>query len=269
MKHFSNMIIPAIASLLVLAACSKDKATTPSGSNNLAPLSIEFDNIVGGQNLQLNTGIYKNAKGEPFSVSLLQYFVSNISVKKADGAEYVVPQDSSYFMIRESDPATRFARVKVPEGEYTSVTFTLGVDSLRHTMDLARRKGVLDPAGGMEDGMYWGWTMGYIFLKLEGTSAAAPVDGTGQRKYRYHIGGYGSPNFNNIKTITIDLRAGGVAKVRQGREANIHLMADISKAFTGAYDLSIAEWPMIMLNDISIKMANNYAAMFRHDHTEN
>lgn len=269
MKRITTFSTFALLTMLSFASCKKDNDTIPPASDELVPLSVEFDNIVGGQNLQLNTGSYKNAAGEFFSVNTLQYFISNISLKKADGTIYTVPQDSSYFLIRESDPATRFAKVKVPEGEYTSLTFMLGVDSLRHTMDLSQRKGVLDPAGGMEDGMYWGWTMGYIFFKLEGTSPSAPVDPAGIRKFRYHIGGYGSPSFNNIKTITIDLNAGGIAKARKGREANIHLMADVSKFFTGTETISIEQWPMVMLHEYSIRMANNYALMFRHDHTEN
>jgi len=264
--------IQTLLLLLALQSCKKDSNNTSFNEGTKATLSIEFDNIVGGQNLQLNTGSYTNASGETFSVSLLQYFISNISVKKADGTVYTVPQDSSYFLIKESDPTTRFAKVKVPEGEYTSLTFTLGVDSLRSTKDISERKGVLDPSGGMEDGMYWGWNSGYIFFKMEGISQQAPVDPTGQNKFRYHIGGFGgysAPTINNIKSFTVDLNAGGVAKVRSGRESNVHLMADISKVFNGSTSVSIAANPTVMFSAYSVHIANNFSGMFRHDHTEN
>src|SRR5690606_12105557 len=99
-----------------------------------------------------------------------------------------------------------------------------------------RRTGVLDPAGGMDDGMYWGWNSGYIFLKLEGTSDMAPVDPSGHRKYRFHIGGFGgysAPTINNIKTITADLTASGIVQARAGKTANIHYLVDLMKAFNG------------------------------------
>jgi hypothetical protein len=265
MKNNAMLIIALTAIILSVQACKKETYN----KENKATLSIEFDNIVGGQNLQLNTGSYTNSSGETFSVSLLQYFISNIQVKRTDGTVYTIPQDSSYFLIKESDAATRFAKVQVPEGEYAELSFVLGVDSLRSTMDLGKRTGVLDPSGGMEDGMYWGWNSGYIFFKMEGISPQAPLDPTSQNKFRYHIGGFGgysAPTINNIKTITVNLNEGGIAKVRSGRESNVHLMVDVSKMFNG---VSIAANPTVMFSAFSVNVANNFAGMFRHDHTEN
>lgn len=265
-----NLILPAISLFLFASACKKEKVT-PTG-NEKAPLSVEFDNIVGGTNLFLNSYEYTNAAGENFNVSLLQYYVSNFKFYKADGTEYIVPQDSSYFLIKESDAESRFARFNVPEGDYTKLVFTLGVDSLRSTMDIDRRTGVLDPSGGMDDGMYWGWNSGYIFFKFEGISASAPIDGSGQHKFRYHIGGFGgysAPTINNIKEITMDLTAAGEARVRKDRNSNIHLMVDIGKALSGTNTISIAANPTVMFSEFSTKIADNFTAMFTHDHTEN
>ncbi len=262
----------AIAGLVFFASCKKEGKEPEFNRNDLAPLSIEFDNIVGGTNLYLNSTTYTNAAGEDYAISLLQYYVSNIKVYKADGTEYVVPQDCSYFLIKEGDVASGSALVNVPEGDYSRLVFTLGVDSLRSTMDVDRRTGVLDPASGMDEGMYWGWNSGYIFFKMEGLSAAAPVDGSGQNKFRYHIGGFGgysAPTINNIKEISIDLSQAGVAKVRKERKSNIHLMADIAKVMNGPTILSIAANPTVMFSEFSANIAANYATMFSHDHTEN
>lgn len=271
MKQFLTRICIVACVSAALAACEKT-IQEPADNTAKAALSLEFDNIVGGYNLQLHTGVYKNAAGEDFTIDLLQYYISNVKLTKADGSEYVVPQDSSYFLLKEGSDAERFANMNVPEGDYTAVSFLVGVDSLRSTMGIDKRTGVLDPAGGMEDGMYWGWNPGYIFVKMEGTSPSAPIDPTGQHKYRYHIGGFGGydvKNINNIKTISIDLTAGGVAKVRTGRKANIHLMVDIDKIFSGQTNVSLATHPSVMFSDFSVQVANNYQHMFRHDHTEN
>ncbi len=255
--------------IFVLASCKKEESPN---SNELATLSVEFDNIVGGQNLHLNTGSYKNAKEETFSITNLQYFISNISITKADGTRHVVPQDSSYFLINEADPGSRFAKVNVPVGDYSKLEFILGVDSLRSTKDVSERKGVLDPGNGSHDGMYWGWNSGYIFFKMEGLSPEAPLDPSGQNKFRYHIGGFGgynAPTINNIKNIVVDLNAGGIAKVRTGRQANIHLMVDVQQVFNGTTQVSIADNPTVMFSAFSVNIANNFEGMFRHDHTEN
>ncbi|NCT74326.1 MAG: hypothetical protein GXC78_07350 [Chitinophagaceae bacterium] len=257
---------------MIFSTCKKEKLPVPGTQVEMTNMSVEFDNIVGGQNLILNAVNYTNAAGEQFNVSLLQYYISNIKLRKADGSYYTVNQDSSYFLIKESDPATRFARFKAPVGDYNQLTFVLGIDSLRSTMDISKRTGVLDPAGGHDEGMYWGWNSGYIFFKMEGISPAAPVDPTGQRKFRYHIGGFGgysAPTISNIKTITIDLAASGIAQARAGRNANIHLMVDVLKAFNGSTTLSIGANPTVMFSDYSVNIANNYVSMFYHDHTEN
>ncbi len=265
-----------IAISAVVISCSK-KITVPEyNTGKLAPLSLEFDNVAGGQKLQLNTTDYryKNALGEYYNIQVLQYFISNIQVHKADGTTYTVPQDSSYFLINEKEPESCFARVKVPEGDYTKVTFTLGVDSVRSTMDISKRTGVLNPAGGMESGMYWTWNSGYIFLKMEGASPAAPANQTSPHKYYYHIGGYGgyaasAPTINNIKTFTTDLTQRGIAQVRQGRNANIHFFVDVDKIFSGTTKVSLATHNTIMFSEYSVNVANNFREMFTHDHTEN
>lgn len=103
-----------IVLVIGLFSCKKEKP--PQNNEEMTEMTVEFDNIMGGQNLFLNVVSYTNAAGEPFTVSLAQYYISNIKLRKADGTEYVVNQDSSYFLIKESDPATRFARFKVPVG---------------------------------------------------------------------------------------------------------------------------------------------------------
>jgi hypothetical protein len=277
-----NLLYFTTIVMLLLSACSKKQDPTPDfQEDNLAPLSIEFDNIVGGRTLTFNnTAVpYTNAKGEPFTVSMIQYFISNVKVTTNEGKEYVVKQDSSYFLIKGSDRTTRFAKVKVPEGDYSKLTFILGVDSLRSTMPIDRRTGVLDPAtGGSMDngGMYWGWNSGYIFFRLEGNSNLISDDQqgdpTGKKQFKYHIGffgGYDVPTLNNIRSITIDLNNAGIAKVRKDRQSNIHLFVDLMQVFNGKNSFSIKENPNVMFGEFSSKIADNFPQLFTHDHTEN
>jgi len=268
--------------ILMASSCAKKNEPTPAfEEQNLAPFSIEFDNIVGDRTFSINnTGsLYTNAAGEKYSIAMLQYFISNIKVTTADGKNYAVPQDKSYFLINGADKTSRFTKVEVPEGDYTKVTFTLGIDSLRSTMDIAKRTGILDPAaGGGHDGagMYWGWNSGYIFFKYEGNSNVISDDSagdpTGKKQFKYHIGGFGgysAPTINNIKIITVDLTGAGIAKVRKDRHSNVHLFVDIAKVFTGKNAFSIAAHPNVMFSDYSVNIAANLEQMFSHDHTEN
>lgn len=274
--------ITLLAGILLLASCSKNESAAPEfNESKLVQLSVEFDNIVGDRTFTINnTGsLYSNAANEKFSISALQYFISNIEVTTNTGKTYAVKQDSSYFLISGADKSTRFAKVKVPEGDYSKLKFTLGVDSLRSTMPVDKRTGVLDPAyGGGHDlsGMYWGWNSGYIFFKFEGNSdvISNDVNGdpTGKHQFKYHIGGFGgysAPTLNNIRTVTLDLTAGGIAKVRADRPSNIHLLVDLMKVFNGKNKFSIGAHPTVMFSDFSTSISSNLTEMFKHDHTEN
>jgi hypothetical protein len=271
MKIFSKSLLFALAGAIFWGGSKKELAEQVTGKG-LAPLVIRFDNVAGSEDLVLNTKQYTNSSGESFSISQLQYFISNIKIRRTDGKEYSIKQDDSYFLIQENNPATHLLKLKVPAGDYSQLTFVLGVDSLRNTMNISKRTGVLDPASSMDNGMYWSWNSGYIFLKMEGESPAAPADPTGNHKFRYHIGGFGgysAPTINNIKTISLDLTKSGIAKPRNNKKATISVSADILKIFNATTDVSIATHSSVMFSEYSVNIANNYCKMFAHHRTEN
>jgi hypothetical protein len=262
-------IILFIISVTTFLSCEKD--TVSYDESKLSDLKIKVDHVVGNRALQLNTASYTNAVGEAFTISQFMYFVSNIKVTNKNGKVYTVPQDQSYFLVKEHEAATKNFVVKVPEGEYTKLEFMVGVDSLRSTMDITKRTGVLDPANLTgTDKMYWNWNTGYIFWKLEGTSPQAPVDPSGNRNFRFHIGlygGYSTPTINNLRTVSIDLSPVGTAKVITGKTPAIHLVHDVLKGINGSTNISFASNPTIMVTDFSRHLANNYIHAFSHDHT--
>lgn len=264
MKH---TLILLTATVIFLSACKKDDAPKYNGTVKAA-LSVEFDNVVGSSDLQLNTGSYTNAAGENFTVTKLKYYVSNFVLTNINGTVYTIPQDSCYFLIDESDGSTHEPILNVPEGEYKTLSFMIGVDSLRNAADISKRTGVLDPTTSAED-MYWGWNSGYIFFKMEGTSPV--ITGMGNA-FMYHIGGFGgysTPTTNNLRTITLDLTARGAPKVKAGKETNIHLFVDVLKALNGTTNMSFATTAMIHSAAAGIPVADNYVNMIKHDHTEN
>jgi len=259
--------------LLIFTNSCKNEIAPEFDPNQMGAIKLEFDNVVGTRDLELRNGVYRNAAGEEFRVEQLQYFISNIRLKKADGSEYVVPQDSSYFLVQEHKPATQIINLRVPQGDYTGASFVLGVDSLRSTMDISRRQGVLNPSDmSREEGMYWTWNSGYIFLRMEGTSPQIAPDPSGNRRFRYHIGGFGGGfgtppvrTINNIKTINLSFGR-DVAKVRSSSTPQIHIVADVLKVFNGPTQISLAQNPTVMFSPFSVNVANNYARMFEYHH---
>ncbi len=264
--HMKKLLILSAVLIPFLYSCTNDSAEYDDTAK--ADLSVEFDNIVGSSDLQLSTGSYTNAAGDSFNITKLKYYVSNFKLTKTDGTVYTVPQDDCYFLIDEADASTHAPVLHVPEGEYKTLSFVLGVDSLRNASDISQRTGVLDVSAAGAD-MYWSWNSGYIFFRLDGTS---PVIISGGSVFQYHIGGFGgytTPSVNNLRTITLDLSARGTAKVKTGKETNIHLMVDILKALSGSTTMSFASLPMIHSAAAGTPVCNNYVNMFSHDHTEN
>lgn len=258
------IILPTIILALALAGCDDDDVN----SNETGSIRIEFDNRAGEADLAFNTD-YTNSSGETFNISKLNYYISNIRLTKTDGTEFVVLQDSSYFLVMEDDEESQVVTINnVPAGDYNAITFMIGVDSLRSTMDISKRTGALDPAQG-HDGMYWTWNSGYIFFKMEGVSPAAPAEQ--ENKFYYHIGGYGgydSPTLNNIRETTVNMN-GARAEVRANRSPQVHLHVDVLQLFSNPTSIKIADHPSVMFSDFSTTMSANYVNMFSFDHVHN
>lgn len=264
MKNIFSLALCVLLSgfSIALVSCSdEDPAITPGTTGKI---TIEYDNIVGDRDLKLNTDNYTNAAGETFTISTMNYYISNVKLLKADGSSYVVPQDSSYFLIREDNADSQEVELEnVPAGEYTGVEFMVGVDSLRSVSDISKRTGVLNPQD--PNAMYWAWNSGYIFLKLEG---ASPVATSPNGKFEYHIGFYGgmqTKTINNLRTVKVDF-GGKKAIVTKDLSPEVHLMVDALKIFNGSTQVSIKANSSIMMTDYSLNISKNYSTMFSLDH---
>ncbi|MGV3639828.1 MAG: MbnP family protein [Adhaeribacter sp.] len=233
-------------------SCKEDPDTQPALSGEL---KLEFDHFVGQTPLSLHDREYSNANGDKFKVSRFKYYLSNIMLKKADGTEYRQPE--SYYLVDESVAASKVITLSdVPAGEYTQLTFTIGVDSTRNVS--GAQTGALDPSHGM----FWNQNSGYVFVKLEGSSPQSQ-DGN----LVFHIGGFKTPN-NTIRTVSPSLN-GQQLRVQAGKAPQVHLKADVLDMFQGPNLIKFAEFSNTIGGPNSVKVADNYADMFRVDHIHN
>ena len=258
--------------MVALVSCKKDSKDPEP--NTVGTFVLEFDNVVGGSNMQLDTvQRYTNSSGEKFSITSFNYFISNVKLRRADGSEFMYPvHDSTYFLVKESDASTQEVDLfNIPSGAYTHVTFTIGVDSAKSAQTHTNFTGVLNPvnhSNHSDDGpMYWAWASGYIFMKMEGRAEVAETAENPYGKFYYHIGGFGGPTanpINNVRTITLPFPSQVV--IMPGRKPQAHLMVDALKVFEGSTRLSIQERPLVMLNPFSTNISNNYKDMFMVHH---
>ncbi|MCC3158167.1 hypothetical protein LJ737_13035 [Hymenobacter sp. 15J16-1T3B] len=242
-----------LGATLGLTACDDDNPTTDTPTSG--KLNFEFENVVGSQSLTFGNS-YTTLQGDQFTVSKFNYIISNIKLTKADGSSWAEPE--SYHLVKQADMTSRNFEVSgVPFDDYTGLTFTIGVDAARNTA--GAQTGALSP----DNDMYWGWTTGYIFLKMEGTSQQSPTGA-----YTYHVGGF-QGLYNSVRTVSLPLPAGVTSlHISATQTPQLHLKADVQKLFTGPKSFRTSQINHIMSADSNaVRLAMNYAAgMFRLDH---
>jgi hypothetical protein len=247
------LFVMAIA-VSTLSACKKNEVeVTGSGK-----LNFEFENVVNNNALVLNTQDYTNALGEKFNVSTFKYYISNIELIKADGNIYKIPEN--YFLIDQSIESTLKRGISdVPAGDYTNISFTIGVDSVRNF------SGAQTDALAPENGMFWTWNSGYIFVKMEGSS---PASSRADKKLLFHIGGAKSPT-NTIRKTSIVLNP-NVLRIRTDKAPEIHLKVDVASLFTGTQNVSFSQYNFMHGGAPAVLIANNYAnGLISLDHIHN
>lgn len=233
-----------------VVSCSKKSDPEPTGTTpqdttaKNGEVGIEIANYVGDQKLSFDSTYTLNG-GQQIKVSKFNYYISNVKLQRADGAEFV-EEESYHFVTADKVSSGHFHFEKVPAGSYKSMTFMIGVDSLRNVS--GAQTGALDPANGN----FWTWNTGYIMAKLEGQS---PMAG----RITWHIGGF-KGEYNSLRTVTLTFD--NPVNVTASSETTINLKADMKKWFE-PNNVSFGTASEIMTpSETSKKIADNYANMF-------
>ncbi len=219
-------------------------------SSNTGTVKITFINTVKGKPLALNTGSYTNPFGEAYTVSKFKYYISHVSMA---GAKGVVNEVENYYLVDESKPETLHFSLTIGAGNYNSLNFLLGVDSLHNVS--GAQSGALDPLNDM----FWTWNNGYIMAKLEGRSAQSKLV---NNKLEFHIGGFMAEN-NVLKNITLHFPPGKMLNIQEGKTSEIMIEADIDTWWQQPNDIKIAEHAVCSSpGQLAKKIADNYSKMF-------
>jgi hypothetical protein len=211
-------------------------------------LELKFSNYVGNELLVLDTITYLNELNQEFNVTKFKYYVSRITLQKLNGEEFSL---NSHFLIdQETKSSSTIQLNEVPIGEYSSIRFTIGVDSLSNCS--GAQTGVLDPINGM----FWTWNSGYIFMKLEGVSSASvsPLS-----IFEYHIGGYRTP-YNLNKTITLPFIS--PRKISSMSYNFIEIKTDILQILKQPKSIDFSILSVINNSQNGAIIAENYLDMF-------
>jgi hypothetical protein len=253
---------PLAAPLALFSGCKKDSDTpdaTGTGSvnftvQNVVPVKVKKSTALQIRPLTLNMDSATTATGEQFKISTFVFYLSNIKFTKSDGTTYAAPD--TYFLVDQATAKTlNFTVPNVPAGDYTGVSFIVGVDAqktgLTDPLTFTGKFDALNPAYNM----YWTWNSGHIFMKMEGTlTSTSPT-----KPLTCHIGGYTGAT-NAIVTAAPSFGSGKLA-VRADKTPTIALQANVAKLFDGPNPVTLSTFTGAhMPGAQSVQIAQNYAA---------
>lgn len=143
--------------LLFAVSCKKEKhppvltkATFTISLKAHSSLPFEWDSIK-----------FQNSSGNSYGVNALNFYISNITLKKGDGKSF--SSKKIYYIDPSMISKSTFLLDSIPPGTYTEMSFLLGLDSTRN------KTHALPPT---TDNMNMAWPDfmggGYHFLKFEG-----------------------------------------------------------------------------------------------------
>lgn len=259
MKFQFKNIIALLSVFLVLTSCSNDDEVV--NKESIGSIKLEFDQIYNDANFAANTP-YTNSNGEVIKVTKAKYIVSNVQLTKEDGSIYTVPKSESYFLIDELTPATTLVQIpNIPVGNYTKVTFGIGVDEEQFNLGATGQGNFLEIA--QTAGMMWSWSAGYKFVAFEGTFTSATV--TSDTQFKVHTGKTGD-NYN-YTAVTLDLPDN--ALVRENIVPQVHIMTDLSQLIDGTNKINLSEQATIMGGNKLALITANISNMFEVHHVHN
>lgn len=164
MKRITKTLAFLLLSLFTLSSCKeKDPVedTTPTLTNGTVHVSLKamWDGIPYSQ-----SSIVSDSYGNRLRIENFTTYISNLKLIKADNSMI----DLNDYHLAHFYEENEF-NFTVPKGDYIGLTFLIGVPAEVNTnVDPAQYPGTHPLSVQGSQGMFWNWSTGYIFSKLEG-----------------------------------------------------------------------------------------------------
>ncbi len=155
-----RLIFYAFSIILVITsfgACKKNDNFFPEKIK----LTIKLNHVIDGNLLVFDTLVFFNEAGNNYEITRLEYYISNIKLHSDFLGDY---ESNDIIYVDAANPEScSFTLNNVPSGKYNSISYTIGIDSIRNVSYYL-------PNTNENIGMAWpdGMGGGYHFLKLEG-----------------------------------------------------------------------------------------------------
>jgi hypothetical protein len=124
-----NIFFLSILFSLVILSCKKEDVKSVEPPTKYGNMLLKFDNRIGIEELTLNGVTYQNQQGDKFTLSQVNYYISNVVLTKKDDSKVIITKDSCQFLMREDDFFQQWFLLKnIPEGSYRGISFSIGVE---------------------------------------------------------------------------------------------------------------------------------------------
>ena len=168
------------------------EATLDSGDCNYVPVNviIHFNHYVNGTELVANEMIYTNPSNENYSIQTLRYLISDITLHTNNETETLL--DEVHFIDISIDSTLILNIPQINYKNYTSISFTMGLDSIKNNTNLFLNENFFPS-------FVWPEFLGggYHYMQLEGDF------NTVFNGYATHTGATNGVDFSFNKTLPI------------------------------------------------------------------
>lgn len=175
MLHKIIITIGFILFALSFYACNKPESNLPNAPTG--NITLYINHKIDGKTLQFDTMMYQNLASNNYSITRLNYYLSNFELYQ-NGARVYTSNQIVYIGARQQPVSINLENV--PIGTYNQVSFLIGIDATNN------QHGMI-PNTDENIGMIWPQAMGggYHFLKIEGQFLTPANDRKG---YAIHTG---------------------------------------------------------------------------------
>lgn len=225
---FQRLLLPALL-LFFLAGCDLFGSEDPQPGT----VTVSLSNTIGGQDLALNQQSYTSSVGHSYSVTLVEYILTDIALRDEDGN--LVSLSSAHYMNQEDASTHALSAVEVPAGKYNAIQFTFGIEGSANVFGNLERSTDFD-------NMMWpmmmpmgdGTTERYHYMRFEGRYG---TDGA----FRIHTGPTGGNDNSLQKELALDIDVDGQAWM-------LDLAVNLDEWLTGPNEWDFDDYSAIMGN---------------------
>jgi hypothetical protein len=244
--RINSYLIILLIITISFSACKDDEPIIIPPQLKQVQVNFKFSHLSGDEEIDFTDIKYVNEFGNIFSVETLKYFISDITFHRLDGSTIFF--DEEFYM--DAQPGVGhivFPQTKVPEGDYTSISFIFGLNQKKNISGAYPNP--------PENNMEWPVTMGggYHYMKLEGKF----LDDGSTKNYQCHTG----PTMGNQNFIRVNLPSSQITV--SGEEMLVTIGMNVNKWWESPNVFDLNEMSGIMSNqDIQVQLKENGADVF-------